>query len=597
MTNAIRFLGAQPWVEDLGWTLLYFLWQGALIAAVYEAVRRRLRRPAARYALACAAIAAMIAAPVLTAISLQPAAAAIDPAYRIHSTPPAIAPAAPLPDAVRIAVSGARHSDFLPWIVIAWAAGAIVLWIRLLGGWLVASRMRSMLVRPAPAEWRDRMRALAARLGVTRPVRLLVSALVHVPTVVGWLRPVVLVPVGALAGLPAEHMEALLAHELAHIRRHDYLVNLLQTIAEALLFYHPAVWWISGHIRTERELCCDDAAVAITGDMFVYAQALAELESCRPAYLAPMIAANGGSLPDRVARLLGYPTTPASHTGGGLLAAGALLLAATYGVFAQTTERPAFQAASIKPNTGANPRGRIVRPQPGGRLVTENAPLVMLMQNAYSVQAFQIVGGPAWVNTDGWDIEAKPEGNTDREHMWLMLQTLLADRFKLALHRDTRELPVYAITAAKGGLKLAAPKDGACSAIEPTSMLPPQGTIPCGRVVVSMSPEGLRLDGGKVPMPELARMLAAVMGRPVIDQTGFTSLFDIHLTGFTPDETMMGLPGAGGPREAGGPRPPSDNEKPGIAAALQEQAGLKLGPSKGSVEVLVIDRVERPTAN
>jgi len=106
-------------------------------------------------------------------------------------------------------------------------------------------------------------------------VRLLISALVQVPTVIGWLRPVVLVPVGALSGLPAEYLEALLLHELAHVRRHDYLVNILQSVAEALLFYHPAVWWVSGHIRAERELCCDDVAVAVSGDALTYARALA----------------------------------------------------------------------------------------------------------------------------------------------------------------------------------------------------------------------------------------------------------------------------------------------------------------------------------
>src|SRR6185295_2411884 len=126
---------------------------------------------------------------------------------------------------------------------------------------------------------------------------------VQAPTVVGWLRPVVLVPVGALAGLPADQVEALLLHELAHIRRHDYLVNILQNVAESLLFYHPAVWWISGHIRAERELCCDDMAVFVCGDSLSYARALAQLESFRPAQVSAL-AANGGSLADRIARLL-----------------------------------------------------------------------------------------------------------------------------------------------------------------------------------------------------------------------------------------------------------------------------------------------------
>jgi len=194
-----------------------------------------------------------------------------------------------------------------------------VLWVRLAGGWVVAARMRSMLVRRAPPEWQETLRQLGAQIGLSRPVRLLVSALVQVPTVVGWLRPVVLVPVGALGGLPAEHLEALLLHELAHIRRHDYLINILQNVAESLLFYHPAVWWVSGHIRAEREQCCDDVAVSISGDALTYARALTQLESCRPAHtgalagMSSAIAANGGSLANRTQGCwanLGQPSAP-----------------------------------------------------------------------------------------------------------------------------------------------------------------------------------------------------------------------------------------------------------------------------------------------
>src|SRR4029077_4514355 len=193
--------------------------------------------------------------------------------------------------------------------------------------------MRSMLVRRPPPEWQEILGKLGARIGISRPVRLLVFAIVQVPTVIGWLRPVVLVPVGALSGLPAEHLEALLLHELAHIRRHDYLVNILQSIAEALLFYHPAVWWVSGHIRADRELCCDDMAVSASGDALMYARALAQLESCRPAQLGATIPANGGSLAERIGRLLGR-SRPAVRTGlgPGVLAVAILLVGATYGL-------------------------------------------------------------------------------------------------------------------------------------------------------------------------------------------------------------------------------------------------------------------------
>jgi uncharacterized protein (TIGR03435 family) len=457
------------------------------------------------------------------------------------------------------------------------------------------------------------LKKLGVRVGLSRPVRLLVSALVQVPTVVGWLRPIVLVPVGALSGLPREHLEALLLHELAHIRRHDYLVNILQSIAEALLFYHPAIWWVSAHLRAERELCCDDLAVSVSGDALTYARALAELESCRPAHLTPALAANGGSLSDRIARLVGQPRpsdTPA--LGPGVIAVAILLLAAAYGMFGQSDENPAFQVASIKPNPNnwseptKHPMG--VGYRPGGRMISTNASLKLLIQFAYAnhddprsghwlpLEVSRIVGGPAWIDSPGYDIEAKPEGPTDPKHAWLMLQTLLADRFKLALHRETRDLPIYNLTAVKDGPKLPAAKEAACVSFAPGE--PPRhvpGKVDCGYV---SGPgfgygAGLHIRGSKVQMADFIRELTSVLGRPVLDKTGFTGEFDLDL-GFSPDESLIGFPIFEGP---GGTRLGTDLNLPNIFAALEEQLGLKLVPAKGPVEVLVVDHAERPTPN
>jgi beta-lactamase regulating signal transducer with metallopeptidase domain len=180
------------------------------------------------------------------------------------------------------------------------------------------------MVRPAPAEWQRVLDQLKSRLSVSPPVRLLVSGLLQAPAAVGWLRPIVLVPAGALAGLPPGQMEALLVHELAHVRRHDYLVHMVQSAVEAILFYHPAVWRISGHMRSERELCCDDIAVSITGDATVYARALAEFDST--GWIQPTImAANSGSLADRIARLLGQSST-ADRISSSPVSAAALLV-------------------------------------------------------------------------------------------------------------------------------------------------------------------------------------------------------------------------------------------------------------------------------
>jgi len=184
--------------------------------------------------------------------------------------------------------------------------------------------MKSHGTSPVEDGWDVIATRLSRRLHIARTVRLLRSTLVEVPTVIGWMKPVILLPASALSGLNPHQLEAILAHELAHIRRHDYLVNLLQTVVETLLFYHPAVWWLSRRIRAERENCCDDLAVNLCGDPFTYAQALADLEELRGPDRRFVMAADGGSLVQRVRRVLGAP----SHEGRapGWLAASASVL-------------------------------------------------------------------------------------------------------------------------------------------------------------------------------------------------------------------------------------------------------------------------------
>jgi uncharacterized protein (TIGR03435 family) len=618
--NAMQILSLQPWVERLGWTLVHFLWQGLSIAILYAAIRRGFAgkaTPNTRYLLACGALAAMMAAPLVTWGLLRSSDAKTDAVYHIPTTPQAAAsstgigsiPIVTLPAAVRDTVSGMREALFLPWVVVVWLFGAAAFWVRLAGGWVVASRMRSMLVRRAPPEWQEILRELGVRIGLFRPVRLLVSAMVPVPMVVGWLRPVLLVPVGALSGLPAEHLEALLLHELAHIRRHDYLVNILQSVAEALLFYHPAVWWVSGHIRAERELCCDDVAVSASGDALTYARALAQLESCRPAHLATAVAASGGSLPDRIARLLGQ-TRPRvrSGVGPGVLTVAVILAAAAYGLFAQTAAQPAFQSVSIRRNTSQwSERAQ----HPMGMGV--NSSLLLLIQFAYATHtsayaghtiplpAAQVIGGPPWINAEGWDIVTKsPPNEADRDlRMW---QTLLADRFKLRVHREIRELPIYVMTTAAGGLRLPAPpKDLGCVSFPAgTPPHPVPGKVDCGYVSgpgygFSGNASGeLGMRGRKVRLADLISELALILDRPISDGTGFTGEFDVNLN-FAPDQALQGFAVALGSSPAA--RPSTDGSLPNIFGALEQQLGLKLTPGKGPVEVLVIDHAERPAEN
>jgi uncharacterized protein involved in exopolysaccharide biosynthesis len=218
----------------------------------------------------------------------------------------------------------------LPWLVGLWGMGVCLLsWRLIQGGWS-AHRLGRLQTTPVTAEWIERLRRLRHRMRVSRPVRLLQSALVEVPTVAGWFRPVILLPASTLTGLSVAQLELILAHELAHIRRCDPWVNLLQVLVETVLFYHPAVWWVSRCIREERELCCDDLAVQACGDRLAYAQALTLLETLRGPATTAALAASGGSLLQRIRHVLGLPGTPLAsnwrrRTSSGLVGLGAVL--------------------------------------------------------------------------------------------------------------------------------------------------------------------------------------------------------------------------------------------------------------------------------
>ena len=176
--------------------------------------------------------------------------------------------------------------------------------LRLIGGWVLTRRLATRAAIAVSPSIEAAARVIAERLHIRRAVAILESRAVVVPTLVGWLKPVVLLPAAALAGLSPDQLQAILAHELAHVRRHDYLVNLLQSMVETLLFYHPATWWVSAQIRAEREHCCDDLAVEVCGDRLVYASALAELTTLA-GHRGFALAATDGSLLNRVRRILG----------------------------------------------------------------------------------------------------------------------------------------------------------------------------------------------------------------------------------------------------------------------------------------------------
>ncbi len=296
----------------IGWTLVHFVWQGILLAAALGIVRLLIpqRFVGLRYAAGCVTLAAMIAAPLLTAGQIAgawtPASAPPVVAADSHARVAPVRSGDAAVDERAAAPFGApAQGRLLPVLVVAWGIGVLVCAIRVAGGWWHARRLVLDGTRPVPESLVASSQAIARRIGLSRAVRLLVSTRVQVPLVIGWLRPVLLLPAAVVSGLPVQQLEAVLAHELAHVRRHDYLVNLLQAAVETLLFYHPAVWWVSHTIRVEREHCCDDLAVAACGDPIAYARALTAVESFRHDRVALALAATGGSLVARIRRVLG----------------------------------------------------------------------------------------------------------------------------------------------------------------------------------------------------------------------------------------------------------------------------------------------------
>jgi hypothetical protein len=368
-------------VRAAAWALVHFVWQGALGAGLLWLGLAGCRQARSRYALSCAALLAMTAAPPVTAwymmrgpsvhasaVTDTPTATrSIEATGRAGRTVEEVGRAGEpgpigriVPRLFRGGADGARGvvrravDAFSPWLLAAWALGVALLSLRFAGGWMVARRMATQAVGRVPAEWEARFQRLAHAVRVGVRVRLLQSARVAAPTVVGWLRPVVLLPASALTGLPAEQLELLLLHELAHVRRHDFAVNLLQCAAETLLFYHPGVWWVSRRIREEREHCCDDLAVRHAAGAPAYIAALAAMEGLRARVPAPALGADGGTLLARCLRLAGRTPPPTARAGlwlpAALILGGLVLLPRPAPTTASTLDPPSH--LSMRPAFG-----------------------------------------------------------------------------------------------------------------------------------------------------------------------------------------------------------------------------------------------------
>jgi bla regulator protein blaR1 len=297
---------ASAFVASLGWALLHFVWQGALVGCATAVLLVALRnaRPETRYAVACGALLLCLAWPAADLVLMLQSGSDIQ---SVRLLPLMHAPEVALQDAAGLSAWLQRHLD---WIVGAWAACAAALALRMALGLLWIGRGPDTAAigtadgRDEERAWQARLAQLAARCGLDRHVRLRIVDSLASPVTAGFWRPVVLVPAALIAGMPPALLEALLAHELGHIRRHDYLVNLVQNVIEALLFYHPAVWWISRHVRLEREQIADDFAARQLGEPRRLAKALSELERLQFSRHHLAQAATGGDLMARIRRLL-----------------------------------------------------------------------------------------------------------------------------------------------------------------------------------------------------------------------------------------------------------------------------------------------------
>jgi len=320
-----------PWIQSLGWTLLHFLWQGALIGVGYATLKLIVpsSNAEARYAAGLIALALIALCPIATFALIYPHFALAAASGVVASTGADVVLAASAAAAPTIEFT---LDKVLPWVVLMWGLGVAVMAWRALRQWQALERIARHCARTS-SELERMLASLERRFNLFRSVRVLVSEQIDTPTLIGWIKPVILIPAAVALGFPRHQVELILAHELGHLRRYDHLVNLAQAVVETLLFYHPVVHWISRDVRNDREVCCDRLVLRLTrGEAREYALTLASLEELRLAAPNLALAATGGVLLDRVRRIIDVPAprlhaAPRPTLGLTLLIAAAVLMA------------------------------------------------------------------------------------------------------------------------------------------------------------------------------------------------------------------------------------------------------------------------------
>jgi len=472
-------------------------------------------------------------------------------------------------------------------LILVWFGGAAAILFRTRVQWRRAARMILSAMPIERGRELDLLRGIEESSGTRAPIPLRCTEEASEPSVFGVFRPILLMPAGLMARLSDDELQAVFMHELAHAMRRDNLFASLHMIVEMFFWFHPLVWWVGKRLVDERERACDEAVLHMGGKSAAYAESIIKVcEACLESPLTCAAGVTGSNLSKRIEAILTEPfSRKLSHgrklllvvTGIAALAAPIFMGAWSAPSSAQssTAPRPKFEVASIKRNVGGT--GASFGPAPGGRLVADNNPAMNFITNAYGVPRYLVVGAPDWVTADRYNIEAKAEGSPTEMQMMPMLQSLLEERFSLKTHRETREMPVFILTAPKGA-KLP-PSKVDCVRYDPNA--PAQARRAddkptCNNLLSGREP--VRWSAQNIDMTGVTGALSNVLRRRVIDRTGFTGRFDINLE-FTRDVTT------------------DDNAPPSLITVLQDELGLKLESGKAPVEVFVIDHIERPTEN
>ena len=439
----------------------------------------------------------------------------------------------------------------------------------------------------------------ATPLALAAPVPVLATRTRVEPGVFGILRPVLLMPEGLPARLSEPQLRAILLHEFCHIRRRDNLTAAIHMLAESIFWFHPLLWYIRGRLIEERERACDEHVLSETGAPDVYAEGI--LNVCR-FYIASPLFCSSGVTGSNLKRRVQEIVTPrevlvlnaARKCMLALAGAAALAVPIVTGMsyaprlHAQPAASPAaFEVASIKMNPPTERPAMEWSVLPGGRLSIKGFRLRGIISTAYHVplQSIRLSGGPKWMNSDLFDIEAAaaagsiPPGLSRMEleaKVYAMLRSLLEDRFKLVIRREVKEVPVYAIVVSKGGSKLrkANVDEDHCE----------DSKIPCHLI---SGGQGRGVHAKAASLPDITSFVENWSDRPIIDKTGLTGLYEIDTEGWIPIV---------GPVNLGSNEGASDPLRPTLSAVF-DRLGLKMESQRAQVEYYVIESVEHPTAN